>query len=65
MYWTYSRQSLLNLRNLRFTPDLDFNAKKRIKYLEINRKFQFKRINGRKYEDKSLHRQWDTNCGVH
>ena len=65
MYWTYSRQSLLNLKNLRFTAALDYNAKKWIKYLEINRKFQFKRINGRKYGAKSLHRQWDTNSGVH
>ena len=58
-------QSLLNLKNLRFTAALDYNAKKRIKYSEINRKFQFKRINGRKYGAKSLHRQWDTNSGVH
>ena len=65
MYWIYSRQSLLNLRNLRFTPALDYNTKKRIKYLEINRKFQFKRMNGRKYGEKSHHRQWDSNCGVH
>ena len=65
MYWTYSRQSLLNLQNLRFTAALDYNAKKRIKSLEVNRKFQFKRINGRKYGAKSLHRQWDTNSGVH
>ena len=65
IYWTYSRQSLLNLKNLRFTPALDYNAMKRIKYLKINRKFQVKRINGRKYGPKSLHRQWDTNSGVH
>ena len=65
MHWIYSRQSLLNLKNFRFTAALDYNAKKRIKYLEINRKFQSKRINGRKYGAKSLHRQWDTNSGVH
>ena len=65
MFLIYSRQSLLNLKNLRFTAALDYNVKKRIKYLEINRKFQFKRINGRKYGAKSLHRQWNTNSGVH
>ena len=65
MYWTYSRQSLLSLKNLRFTAALEYNVKKRTKYLEINGKFQFKEIKERKYGTKSLHRQWDTNSGVH
>ena len=65
MFWSYSRQLLLNLRNLRFTAALEYNIKERIKYLQINKKFQFRRGNGRKYGAKYPHRQWDTNSGVH
>ena len=43
MFWSYSRQLLLNLRNLRFTVALEYNIKERIKYLQINKKFQFRR----------------------
>ena len=65
MFWSYSRQLLLNLRNLRFTAALDYDIKQRIKYLQINKKFQFRRGNGRKYGAKYPHRQFDTNSGVH
>ena len=66
MDWIYARQSLLNLRNIRCIAVLDYKIKQRIKCLKINKKFRYKRGNGRSsYGAKSLSRLWHKNSGIH
>ena len=66
MDWIYTRQLLLNLRNLRYITVLDYKIKQRIKCLKIKKKYRSKRGNGRdSYGAKSLHRPWDKNSGIH
>ena len=66
MDWIYTRQSLLNLRNLRCIAVLDYKIKQRITCLTVNKKFRSKRGNGRSnYGAKSLCRPWDKNSGIH
>ena len=61
-----TRQSLLNLRKLRYITLLDYKIKERIKCLKINKKFRSKRGNGRSsYGAKSFCRPWDKNSGIH
>ena len=62
----YTRQSLLNLRNLRYLAVLDYKIKQRIKCLNINKKFRSKRGNGKSsYGAKSLCRSWDRHSGIY
>ena len=64
MDWIYTRQTLLNLRTLRYTTVLDHKIKQRIKCLKINKKFRSKRERS-SYRAKSLCRPWDNNSGIH
>ena len=62
----YTRQSLLNLKNLRYLAVLDYITKQRIKCLNINKKCRSKRENRRNwYGAKSPHRSWGRNSGIH
>ena len=66
MDWTYTRESLLNLRNPRYFAILDYSTKFRIKCLNITRKFRSKRGNrSNRQGPKSAGRSWDRNNGVH
>ena len=65
----YTRQSLLDLKNLGYQVTLDNRTKQRIKNLITTKKFRSKRGNGRngrnKHEAKSSCRALDRNSGVH
>ena len=64
MDWIYTRQSLLNLRNLRYIAVLDYKKDKTKD--KVFKKYRSKRGNGRSsYGAKSLCRLWDKNSGIH
>ena len=66
MEMIYTRQSLLNLKDLRYIAVLDYMTKQRIKCLNINKKFRSKRGNRRnRHGTKSPCRPWDRNSGIH
>ena len=63
----YTRQSLLNLRNFRYLAVLDYWTNRRIKCLNINKKFRSKRGNRKKtdMEQNLLTDPGTMNSGIH